>query len=196
MKLFGQARFRFHPSVWARLAAVTVGSFLFVPRVVPQPGEQVNPVPRLDTVLRPDGTLNAPPGFTGALDVNGWLLTTGPDQRPRFVRARPPAKQGGSAPGDENWDGRFRGPAGVSGVVRAVAVAPNGDIYVGGDFTMAINSSGSYFTANHVARWDGSGWWALGSGVDNSVYALAIDPQGEVYAGGYFTSAGGRAANH
>ena len=65
MKLFGQARFRFHPSVWARLAAVTVGSFLFVPRVVPQPGEQVNPVPRLDTVLRPDGTLNAPPGFTG-----------------------------------------------------------------------------------------------------------------------------------
>ena len=114
MKLFCETPFRFCAPVCARLAAVMVCSCLLGPRVVPQPVEEANPVPPLDTVLRPDGPLNAPPGFSGALDVNGWQLTTGLDQRPRFVRARPQAKQGGSTPGDENWDGRFRGPATVT----------------------------------------------------------------------------------
>src|SRR5438552_18833900 len=95
-----------------------------------------------------------------------------------------------ATPGDENWDGRFPGPPGVNGVVRAAAIGPNGDLYVGGDFTMAINSSGNYFPANHVARWDGSGWSALGSGVNNSVNALAVTREGVVFVGGNFTSAG------
>src|SRR5947208_11710377 len=107
------------------------------------------------------------------------------------------AQSGGQppTPGDENWDGRFPGPPGVNGVVRTAAVGPNGDIYVGGDFTMAINSSGNYFPANHVARWDGSGWSALGSGVNNTVNALAVTRQGVVFVGGSFTSAGATSAN-
>jgi trimeric autotransporter adhesin len=113
-----------------------------------------------------------------------------------FVLVMELVVQAGAPPGDENWDGRFPGPPGVNGVVRAAAVGPNGEIYVGGDFTMAINSSGNYFPANHVARWDGSGWSALGSGVDNTVTALAVTPQGELFVGGYFTSAGAASANH
>ena len=152
----------------------------------------------MGAILGPDGTLDPSPGFIGAVNAQGWRLVSGPDQPPRFAPAHQPARQGGSpqAVGDEDWDGRFAGPPGVNGVVRTVAVAPNGDVYVGGDFAMAINSSGNYFAANHVARWDGSGWSTLGSGVDNSVYALAIGQQGEVYVGGYFTNAGGLAASH
>ncbi len=113
-----------------------------------------------------------------------------------FVLVMELVVQADAPPGNENWDGRFPGPPGVNGVVRAAAVGPNGEIYVGGDFTMAINSSGNYFPANHVARWDGSGWSALGSGVDNTVTALAVTPQGELFVGGYFTSAGAASANH
>ena len=41
--------------------------------------------------------------------------------------------------------------------------------------------------ANYIAKWDGSAWSALGSGMDGrrpSVYALAVDGAGNLYAGG------------
>ncbi len=57
-------------------------------------------------------------------------------------------------------------------------------------------------TANRVARWDGSVWHPLGSGVDLLVYALTTwdpdgpGPEGErVVAGGSFASAGGVQVN-
>lgn len=82
---------------------------------------------------------------------------------------------------------------GVNNVVRALAVAPNGDLYVGGLFTETDSTK-----ANRVARWDGSTWSALGSlgsnGVNNTVYALATDNSGNLYVGGAFTIAGGSAA--
>ena len=178
--------------------AAAIGCFVFCLQLAAQPPRPQKSDPSLGAILGPDGTLDPSPGFIGAVNAQGWRLVSGPDQPPRFAPAHQPARQGGSpqAVGDEDWDGRFAGPPGVNGVVRTVAVAPNGDVYVGGDFAMAINSSGNYFAANHVARWDGSGWSTLGSGVDNSVYALAIGQQGEVYVGGYFTNAGGLAASH
>jgi WD40 repeat protein len=47
--------------------------------------------------------------------------------------------------------------------------------------------------ANNIARWDAatSSWQALGSGVNRTVSALAVGPDGSLYAGGYFSSAGG-----
>jgi hypothetical protein len=49
--------------------------------------------------------------------------------------------------------------------------------------------------ANGIAKWDGSAWSALGSGMgDGSVRALAVDGAGTLYAGGGFTTAGGVAA--
>ena len=73
--------------------------------------------------------------------------------------------------------------------IYALAVAPNGDLYVGGDFTTIGGVS-----AHYVVRWDGSAWHTLGSGLaegtNSIVRALACDDSGNVYAGGWFTEAG------
>lgn len=90
------------------------------------------------------------------------------------------------------WDGEkwsSLGPAidaGGNAVVRSVAVAPNGYIYVCGDFT----SIGGV-AANYVAYWDGSAWNAMGAGLNNAGWSIAIAPNGNVYVGGDFTTAGG-----
>jgi hypothetical protein len=60
-------------------------------------------------------------------------------------------------------------------------------LYAGGIFTTAGGG-----TANRIARWDGSSWSALGSGMDNSVNALTEYDDGlgpALYAGGGFSSA-------
>jgi len=72
--------------------------------------------------------------------------------------------------------------------VRALAVSGS-DLYAGGYFT---NAGGS--TVNYIAKWNGSTWSPLGSGMNDWVYALAVSGS-ELYAGGQFTMAGGLAAN-
>ena len=74
--------------------------------------------------------------------------------------------------------------------VDALAQLPNGDLVVGGDF---INVNGT--PANRIARWDGTSWHALGSGMNGDVYALTTLPNGDLVAAGQFTTAGGVAAN-
>ena len=70
---------------------------------------------------------------------------------------------------------------GVNGPVYAVAVASNGDVYVGGKFTEAYNPGGAPASVrsqphspadtpaivyvNNIARWDGNEWHGLGNGV-------------------------------
>ena len=52
--------------------------------------------------------------------------------------------------------------------------------------------------ADYIAKWDGSSWAALGSGLNGSVHALTVFDDGggpALYAGGSFTSAGGVAAS-
>jgi trimeric autotransporter adhesin len=87
------------------------------------------------------------------------------------------------SPGDEFWDDRF-GFAGIEGKVNALAVAPNGDLYVGGEF----NKAGG-LDARNIARWDGRSWHPLGTGVDGSVHAIAVHGT-TVYVGGAFNTAG------
>ena len=84
---------------------------------------------------------------------------------------------------------------GVNGYVTALTIASTGDLYAGGDFTQAGGT-----VANKVAKWNGTAWSSLGTGTANGlgsvVYALALAPNGDVYVGGYFTQAGGTAANY
>jgi hypothetical protein len=66
------------------------------------------------------------------------------------------------------------------------------DLYAGGGFTTAGGVA-----ANYIAKWDGSNWSPLGSGMDayGGVYALAISGS-DLYAGGEFTTAGGSPATN
>lgn len=68
----------------------------------------------------------------------------------------------------------------------------DGDLYVAGEFAKA-----GTVAANNIARWNGSQWSALGSGVSagsgccERIYALAA-LGGALYAGGEFGGAGGK----
>jgi hypothetical protein len=66
-------------------------------------------------------------------------------------------------------------------------------LYAGGAFTSAGGVS-----ANRIAKWNGSAWSALGSGMNARVDALTVFDDGTgpaLYAGGFFTTAGGVSAN-
>ncbi|MEI6556649.1 MAG: SdrD B-like domain-containing protein [Paludibacter sp.] len=80
--------------------------------------------------------------------------------------------------------------SGTNGEVWALAVIGS-DLYVGGNFTTAGGN-----TANHIAKWDGSAWSPLISsnsgvdGINGMVTALTVIGT-DLYAGGWFTDAGG-----
>jgi trimeric autotransporter adhesin len=92
---------------------------------------------------------------------------------------------------------------GVNDVVHAMTSFDDGSgsgaaLYVGGGFTSAGG-----VTANRIAKWNGSAWSALGTGLSGGFFpvvrALAVFSGGAgvpaLYAGGNFTSAGGVPAN-
>ena len=86
---------------------------------------------------------------------------------------------------DANWSS-MGGVAGANEWVNAAVVDGLGNLYIGGTFTVA-----GEVIANRVAKWDGSSWSALGSGMNNFVSALAVSGS-DLYAGGVFTTAGGK----
>lgn len=76
------------------------------------------------------------------------------------------------AVGDENFDN-----------ARCVAVEGN-NIYIGGKFT----------NRNYIAKWNGSSWNSLSTGMNGYVYSIAVK-DGLVYAGGSFSQAGGNSVS-
>lgn len=78
---------------------------------------------------------------------------------------------------------------GAGGGFYAIVVDPMGNLYMGGVFQFAGNQ-----LITNIAKWDGSNWSALGLGVNQTVYALALDGT-NLYAGGAFWTAGGSPAN-
>jgi hypothetical protein len=76
-----------------------------------------------------------------------------------------------------------------------VIVVNGNDVYVGGMFDSAGGTS-----ANNIAKWNGSSWSALGTGVSSvndvaSVTAIAVSGN-EIYVAGEFEMAGGVSANN
>ncbi|WP_022826361.1 hypothetical protein [Hymenobacter norwichensis] len=125
-----------------------------------------------------------------AVGSNGDVYAGGSFTQAGGLPANYIARWNGSA-----WSSLGTGPSnGVNNFVRALAVASNGDVYVGGTFSQAGG-----VTANNVARWNGTTWSSLGTGaangVDVGVVALAVAGNSEVYVGGSFTRAGGIAAS-
>jgi len=72
-----------------------------------------------------------------------------------------------------------------SAFVYALAVS-GGELYAGGSFTIAGGS-----LVNRIAKWNGTAWTVLGSGMNNDVRALTVSGS-DMYVGGYFTTAGGK----
>jgi len=90
---------------------------------------------------------------------------------------------------DADWVALNTSIPGTDYDINAIAISGT-DIYVGGAFAAA--GSG---LANRIAKWDGSAWSALGSGVSGTVYSLAISGT-DLYVGGYFATAGGITVNN
>lgn len=82
-------------------------------------------------------------------------------------------------------------PTGFSNYINALDDDGNGNLYAGGSF---ISIDG--ITVNHIAKWNGSSWSAMGSGVNGDVYAIKTDYVGHVYVAGAFTNAGGIPVNY
>ncbi len=88
---------------------------------------------------------------------------------------------------DADWVGLG---SGMNNEVDALAVSGT-DLYAGGQFTTAGG-----VPANYIAKWNGSAWSALGSGVNGgTVWALAVIGT-NLYAGGNFSTAGEVSANN
>jgi len=79
--------------------------------------------------------------------------------------------------------------SGVNDNVYALAIAPNGDLYIGGAFIDATPSG----AGDCIVGWNGSSYFDVGvpSGTPlSSVRALAFDNLGNLYIGGVFTNWG------
>ena len=77
--------------------------------------------------------------------------------------------------------------------VYAIHSSSTIDVYVGGAFSNVMNGASNVAVSN-IAKWSGSAWSILKSGVGNEVYTIYAHSSG-VYVGGYFTTAGGGTAN-
>jgi hypothetical protein len=122
-------------------------------------------------------------GTGPALYAGGYFTTAG------GVSAHGIARWNGTA-----WStlGSGVGAASTPGVL-SLTVFDDGDgpaLYAGGDFTTAGGQP-----ALGLARWNGTSWSSVGSGINGSVWALAAFDDGagggpDLYAGGTFTAAG------
>jgi hypothetical protein len=91
------------------------------------------------------------------------------------------------------WDDL--GPPDAAGTYTAVYAIAEDDnyVYVGGDFLNFDNVA----AADYIVRYNkqSGAWSALGSGMNGIVDDLVLGPDGTLYAGGSFTTAGGGGAN-
>src|ERR1035438_8841136 len=95
---------------------------------------------------------------------------------------------------DADWVSLNPGISGANYIVHAIEVDGSGNLYVGGEFTWI-----GTVPANYIAKWDGTTWSALGSGMgglggSTVVQALAVSGT-NLYVGGWFTTAGGVTVN-
>jgi hypothetical protein len=129
-----------------------------------------------------------------ACDTSGNVYAGGGFKAAGTVPANYIAKWNGSA-----WSDLGSGMSGGKGsntYVRALVFDISGNLYAGGSFTTAGGAN-----ANYIAKWNGKAWSALGSGMGGEssgpyVTSLARDTAGNLYAGGFFTTAGGVSARY
>lgn len=137
--------------------------------------------------------ISAPNGAVNALavDAQGRLYAAGAFTSIGGIAANRIAR---FDPATNAWTALVSGIAGgASPTVFALAIAPNGDVYVGGLFSTAGG-----VPASNIAKYTpATGTWAaLGSGTNNQVEAIVANAEGQVFVGGTFTAAGGVAGTN
>lgn len=146
-------------------------------------------------IARWDGSVWSNVGAGLGLDVYALAVFDDGSGPALYAGGRFPTAGAAPASNIAKWDGAQWSAlgSGTDGDVLALAVHDDGTgpaLYAGGRFVTAGGVSG----VGAVARWDGTSWSALGSGVNNQVHALASVDNGfstRLYVGGFFTEAGG-----
>jgi trimeric autotransporter adhesin len=155
----------------------------------------------VNNLARWDGTTWSALG--AGVDTAVYALTALPDGS---VVAGGPFVTAGGAPANAValWNGSTWSPLGSgmngsnsAGAVLGLHTLPDGDVLAVGIF-----ASAGGVAAPSVARWSGSAWSAIGSGIqsnpgyvtDDRVVCLCALPDGDILVGGSFTIAGGQAA--
>ena len=82
---------------------------------------------------------------------------------------------------------------GANNIVSAIAVQPDGRILVGGYFTTLGGGGAGTITRNYIGRLnaDGTVDTSFDPGADAYVYGLAVQPDGKILVGGFFSTLGG-----
>ncbi|HEX6124446.1 MAG TPA: carboxypeptidase-like regulatory domain-containing protein [Pyrinomonadaceae bacterium] len=172
-----------HRPHFARLLSLGFAFVTFVFALSTAAQSISQPVASLSSVLNADGSIDL--GVSGSFDPRGYRLGFGENGAPRFVNDSSPA--GGCTP--DSWDTNFT-INGANGTIHAIVSDGAGNVYVGGDF-LGLNN----VRTQGIAKWDGTSWSALGSGIGGRVQGIAISGT-DVYVGGSFTTAGGVTANN
>ena len=131
-------------------------------------------------VVQADGKIIIGGDFT-SVSPNGGAAVT----RNRIARFNP----------DGTLDTDFNPNA--NGTVYSIAVTPNGGILAGGDFTV-IGENVRGETRNHVAQLNAMTGKAtlFNPNANGTVFAIALQPDGKILAGGSFTTIGGQTRNY
>src|SRR5438309_1466300 len=81
--------------------------------------------------------------------------------------------------------------------VYVAVVQPDGKILIGGDFTTLSPNGGAAVTRNRIAQLNSDGTLdtAFNPNANGSVYAIAVQADGEILVSGAFTRIGGQTRN-
>ena len=108
---------------------------------------------------------------------------------------------GGTGTTGRNYIGRLNADGsldttfnpGANGAVLALAIQPDGKILVAGEFTMLGGGGSGTTSRNRLARLNPDGLLdeSFNPGANDSVFGMALQPNGQILLGGNFTMLGG-----
>ena len=146
-------------------------------------------------------TARSTPHSIRARTITLWLIVIQPDGRILVGGYFSTLGGGGTGTTTRNFVGRLNADGsldtafnpGANNWVEALAVQPDGKILISGYFTTLGGGGTGTTERNRIGRLhaDGSLDRDLNPGANNSILALAVQPDGKILVGGNFTMLGG-----